>query len=159
MRVATGATRLGAGHAIAGVGVFGNVFTVGGGEETWPSGPRIKLRIGSEQQIATADAVIGAVVVLVPVLPGKCALGTGATRDLVLLRSELLLPLGVRLLDLVDSLVADLFCHIESPTVRCLMDLKVSSVAPRWKSITAVSNENQPLRGSWYKRDSTRAIC
>ena len=137
MRVAAGAARLGAGHAVAGIGVLGNVLTVGGGEETWPSGPRIELGIGAEQQIATADAVIGAVVVLVPVLPGKSALGTGATRYLVLLRSELLLPLGVRLLDLVDNLVADLFCHIESPTVRCLTDVKVSSVGPPWGSTAA----------------------
>src|SRR5580698_7503602 len=118
MRIATRAPRFGAGHAITGVGVLRNVLAVSGGKEARPSGPRIKLRIRAKQQCATADAMIGPVVVLVPVFPGESALGAAAARHLVLLGSKLLLPLGVSLGDLsFCDCVADFVGHVGSPSI------------------------------------------
>src|SRR5208282_735922 len=124
MRIAARATRLRASHAIAGVGLFADVLAVGGGEEAWPSGSRIKLCFRAKQQCATADAVVGSVVVFIPVLAGEGALGATGAGYLILLRSELLPPLGVRLRDLFSGdlfpgdLVADLFGHLFSPENR-----------------------------------------
>src|SRR5579859_7605658 len=66
--IAAGAAYLDARHAITCVGMFGDVLAVGGGEETRPAGSGIKFSFRAEQERAAADAVVGAVVVLVPVL-------------------------------------------------------------------------------------------
>src|SRR6266446_915488 len=50
MRIAAGTARLRARHAITGVGVFGDVLTVGGGIEARPSGSRIKFCFRAKQQ-------------------------------------------------------------------------------------------------------------
>src|ERR1700756_513669 len=103
MRIAAGATSLGAAHAIAGIGVFRNILAVGSGVEARPPGSRIKFRVRSKKQRATADAVIRSVVVLIPILAAKSPLSSAATRYLILLRSRLLPPLCIGLADLVDS--------------------------------------------------------
>ena len=105
MRIALGAARLGARHAITGVGVLRDVLAVGGGKEARPSGSRIKLCFRAKQQRATADAVVRSVVVFVPVLAGESALGAAGAGHLILLRSKLLPPLGVGLGDLVGEFV------------------------------------------------------
>src|ERR1700732_4113774 len=115
MRSAAGATRLGAIHAIAGVGVFADVLAVGGGEEARPSGSRIKFCFRAKEQCATADAVVCPVVVLVPVLAGESALGAAAAGYLILLRSKLLLPLRFGLGDLV--ILSEFFSHVVSPSI------------------------------------------
>src|ERR1700674_2609744 len=115
MRIATGATRLGASHAITCVGVFADVLAVGGGKEARPSGSRIKFCFGAKEQCATADAVVRPVVVFVPVLAGESALGAAAAGHLILLRGELLLPLGFGLGDL--GILSEFFGHVVSPLI------------------------------------------
>src|SRR5271157_6273101 len=106
MGVAAGATRFGAGHAVAAVGVFADVLAVGGGVETRPSGARIEFRFRAKKQRATADAVIRPVIVFVPVLAGEGGFGATLAGNLVLLGRQLLLPLLVGLLDLVGELLS-----------------------------------------------------
>src|SRR5258708_5701879 len=113
MRIAAGTARLGASHAMTGVGVFTDVLTVGGGEEAWPSGSRIKFCFRAKKQCATADAVIRPVVVFVPVLAGESALCAATAGHLILLRGELLLPLGFGLGDFV--ILTEFFSHVVSP--------------------------------------------
>src|SRR5258708_11476866 len=104
MRIAAGATRLRAAHAIAGIRVFRNILAVGGGVEARQSVPRINLRVRAKKQRATADAVVGSVLVLIPILAAKSPLSPAVTRHLILLRSKLLPPLGIGLADLLGSL-------------------------------------------------------
>src|SRR5260370_36023100 len=113
MRIAFGAARLGARHAVTGVGVFRYVLAVGGGVEARPSGSRIKFCFRAKEQCATADAVVGPVVVFVPVLAGESALGAVTAGHLILLRSQLLLPLGFGLGDLF--ILSEFFGHLVSP--------------------------------------------
>src|ERR1700687_3513098 len=103
MRIAAGATRLGAAHAIAGIGVFRNILAVGGGVEARPPCSQIKLRVRAKKQRATADAVVGSVVVLIPILAAKSPLSPAATRHLLLRRSKLLPPLCIGFADLLGS--------------------------------------------------------
>src|SRR6266404_3725201 len=116
MRIAAGTARLGASHAITGVSVFADVLAVGGGKEARPSGSRIKFRLRAKEQCATADAVVRPVVVFVPILSGESALGAATAGHLILLRGELLLPLGFGLGDLV--ILAEFFGHVVSPSIR-----------------------------------------
>src|ERR1700690_1098561 len=90
MGIAAGATGLRTAHAITGVGVLRDVLAVGGSAEARPSGPRIKFCLRTKQQCATADAVVGPIVVLVPVFAGESALGAAGAGHLILLRSKLL---------------------------------------------------------------------
>src|SRR5450759_47672 len=122
MRIALRTARLGASHAIAGVGVLTDVVAVGGGIEARPSGSRIKLGFRTKKQIAAADAVVRPVVVLVPVLAGEGALGAAGAGHLILLGSKLLPPLGLGLRDLV----AEFFSHVVSPQMRCGAGAKVA---------------------------------
>src|SRR5450759_621239 len=124
MRIAAGAARLGASHAITAVGVFADVLAVGGGIEARPSGPRIKLCFRAKKQCATADAVVCPVVVFVPVLAGESGLGAAGAGHLILLRSKLLPPLGFGLGDLV----AEFFGHVVSPEIRCRTGAKVAPI-------------------------------
>src|ERR1035437_9714701 len=101
MRIALRTARLGASHAIAGVGVFVDVFAVGGGIEARPSGSRSKLGFRTKKQSAAAHAVVRSVVVLVPVLAGEGALGAAGAGHLILLGSKLLPPLEQRIRELV----------------------------------------------------------
>src|SRR5271168_5035831 len=100
MRIATRTPRLCAGHAVTGVRVLRDVLAISGGKKTRPSRARIKLRIRAKQQRATTDAVIGPVVMLVPVLAAEGALRARGAGHLILLRSQLLPPLGLCLGDL-----------------------------------------------------------
>src|SRR5882762_7813770 len=114
MRIATRTARLGASHAITGVGVFADVLAVGCGKETRPSGSRIKFCFRAKEQCAAADAVVRPIVVFVPVLAGESALGAAAASHLILLRGKLLLPLGFGLGDLV--ILSEFFSHLVSPS-------------------------------------------
>src|SRR5262249_54490053 len=57
-------------------------------EEARPAGARVVLGVGREQGLVAHDAVVGAVVVAVPVHAGERGLGGRVLRDLVLLRRE-----------------------------------------------------------------------
>src|SRR4029077_12100504 len=115
MRIAAGTARLGASHAITGVGMFADVLAVGGGKEARPSGSRIEFCFRAKEQCAAADAVVRPVIVLVPVLARESALGAAAAGDLILLRGQLLLPLGFGLGDLV--ILSEFFSHVGSPSI------------------------------------------
>jgi hypothetical protein len=95
MSIAAGASRFSASHAVTSVGVLGDVAAVGGSEEAWPSRAGIELRVGAKEQRSATNAVVGSVIVLIPVLSGKGALGATAAGYLILLGSKLLLPLRV----------------------------------------------------------------
>src|ERR1700691_5825809 len=49
MRIAARTARLGASHAVTGVGVFGDVLAVGGGKKTRPTRARIELCFRTKQ--------------------------------------------------------------------------------------------------------------
>src|ERR1019366_1066009 len=126
MRIALRTARLGASHAIAGVGVLRDVVAVGGGIETRPSGSRIKLGFRTKKQSAAAHAVVRSVVVLVPALAGEGALGAAGAGHLILLGSKLGPPLGLGLRDLVAEFVG----HVVSPQMRCGGGAKVAKAQP-----------------------------
>src|SRR5947208_593558 len=66
-----------------------------------PAAAGVELGARSEQRSAAADAVVAAVVPVVPVLAGERPLGGRVARHLVLHGVELLAPLRIALLDLV----------------------------------------------------------
>jgi len=100
MRVTARAAHFGSGHAVTAVDVLNDIRLVRRVVKARPARARIELRVRSKQQRAAAHAVVSAVVVLVPVLARKCALGAALPRYFVLLRRQLLTPLVVALFDL-----------------------------------------------------------
>ena len=88
-------------HAVAAVGFGQNVFIGDRRPKAWPSGSRIKLRIGFEQIVIATDALVDALFVIVPILTGESPLGSFTTGNLVLLALEHLFPFSVRFNDLV----------------------------------------------------------
>src|ERR1700736_304874 len=71
-----------------------------GGVKAGPSAARIELGFGVEQLVTATDAQGNALVMEIPVLAGKCALGALFPSDLVLVRGEKLFPFLVGLDDL-----------------------------------------------------------
>src|ERR1700730_2216299 len=71
-----------------------------GGVKARPSAARIELGLGVEQFVAATDAQVNALVMEIPILAGKCALGALFARDLVLLWGEKVFPFLVGLDDL-----------------------------------------------------------
>src|SRR5689334_1499263 len=88
-------------HPVRGVGV--NLDRLGGGGlvEARPAGTGLELRVRAEERRSAPGTVVHAVVLHVPVPAGERPLSPLAAKDLVLLRRQLLAPLGVGLLDLV----------------------------------------------------------
>src|ERR1019366_7250611 len=141
MGIARGTARFGASHAMAGVGVFRDVLAVGGSEEARPSGSSIKFCFRTKKQCATADAVICPVVVLVPVLAGESRFGTAGAGHLILLRSQLLLPLGFGLVDLPG----ELFCHFHISNHK-MLNLRESCKPLPGIPIPSRSSDNRDCR-------------
>src|SRR5271155_2565316 len=105
MRAAAAAHDFRPHHPVTSVdGVFDFALVLGG-VEAWPSASRVELGLGVEKFVAAADTEINALVMEIPVLAGKCALGAFFSRDLVLLRGQELSPLLVGLDDLFGHLV------------------------------------------------------
>ena len=71
-----------------------------------PPAPRLKLGVGREQLRAAGDAVIRPIVMILVKRTRKRPLGPFLPDDMVLLRSQLRPPLGLRLLNLVDFVSA-----------------------------------------------------
>jgi hypothetical protein len=69
--------------------------------ETGPACPRIKLGVGAEEGIATADALVNPLFFAVVILPRKSPLGPFLSANLKLLGCQLLDPLLIRLNDLI----------------------------------------------------------
>ena len=61
--------------------------------ETGPSGTGFKFSAGTEQRDIAADAVVGAVALVVPVSTGEGSFSAASASHLELLRSQLLFPL------------------------------------------------------------------
>src|SRR5207302_10613598 len=72
--------------------------------EARPARPRVELGLRIEQRRPAAHAVIRARFVIVPMLASKSALGACLARHVILLRRELLFPLGFSPLDLFCGL-------------------------------------------------------
>src|SRR3989344_4744913 len=97
VRAALGAHDLGATHEEFLVIFFSDVFLVRRLIETRPAGAGVELGVGAEQFGAAAYAAVHTVFMTVVVGAGKGTLGAFLTRDVILLRGELLFPLGVGL--------------------------------------------------------------
>src|SRR5690349_4878987 len=103
MGVAVLADDLGAAHEEVVVGPQLDLLEVGRLGEAGPAGAAVELRVRGEQLRPAANAVVHPLALLVPVRARERPLGTGLARHLVLLRRQLLAPLGVRLLDLLHG--------------------------------------------------------
>src|ERR1700733_181407 len=68
---AVAAHGLGADHPVAHVGLLFHGPRIERLEEARPAGPRFELGVRREQGLAATDALVGAVVVAVPVLAGE----------------------------------------------------------------------------------------
>src|ERR1700730_7806203 len=84
-------------HAISAIGLSLDVLLVDRGKETGPPGSRFKLGVRAEERIATANAAIHAFIVQLVVLAGERPFGALLPGDRILLGSQLLLPLFIRL--------------------------------------------------------------
>src|SRR5215813_257705 len=99
VRSALLAADFGAHHEEAAVFVELDVLPVGGLPETGPSGSGVELGVRAEQLGAAGRAVVGPVIVRVPVLACERALSALLAHDVVLLTAQLLPPLSLGLLN------------------------------------------------------------
>src|SRR5690242_16927790 len=101
MRLAPAAQHLGAAHEPGIVRLLLDRARLDRLPEARPAGAALVLRLRAEERLAAADADIGAGRLRIGVLAGPRPLGPVLTGDLVLLRRQLRLPLGVALDDLL----------------------------------------------------------
>jgi hypothetical protein len=99
MGIAAGATDFSAAHEEGPVGMLADRAFLDRSPEARPAGTGIELGIGREQRLAAADAGIHARALLVPIGAGEGALRAVLTRNMKLLRRELLAPFGLGLGD------------------------------------------------------------
>src|SRR5471030_2563992 len=102
MSTAASAFHLVPDHAVAGVPMIIHDLLRNWLPEAGPASVRIKLRRRAKQLEAATGAVIIARCVVVPILARVGSLGALMAKDLVLVRSECLLPFRVRLHHLLD---------------------------------------------------------
>ena len=102
MRIAPRAENFRAPHEEAVVCLCADVVS-DGRIEARPARAGIKLRIRSEQIETASDTAVNARLMRVPVLPAEGAFCPFLARDAELLRTELLLPLGIGFGDLFDG--------------------------------------------------------
>src|SRR5437879_5721207 len=100
VRIATAALYLGADHAVRSVGFCVDGLIFKGSGEAGPAAAGMKFCFGAEERTAAADAFVGAGSVGGLVLSRIRRLGALLTGHIILVRCELLLPFGVRLLNL-----------------------------------------------------------
>ncbi|CAM2154769.1 hypothetical protein PT2222_310046 [Paraburkholderia tropica] len=112
MRAAVLAAHLDAQHAVRAVRALLDYLAVDRTEVARPAATGVEFRVGFEQRRATADAVVDAALVVVPVLAGEGAFGGRVARDLVLRGVELLAPFGVGLVAGVGVGVVVVLAHV-----------------------------------------------
>src|SRR5262249_30674412 len=100
---APAAQHLGAAHEMAVVLFGGDVLLLDRRGKAGPSAAGVEFFVAAEERRAAARAAIFALLVIVPVPPGESALGALPARHGELLRSEFLLPLPIRLDDLLHG--------------------------------------------------------
>jgi len=100
VRIALGTLYFRTRHAKTSVHRGFNIFLRDRRPEARPTGTGLKLRIGREQGVSAAHATIQAMLVIVPVLPGKGPLRSSMPGDLELLRRQLFFPLTIALMNL-----------------------------------------------------------
>jgi hypothetical protein len=102
VRAAVLAADLGADHAVGGVAHVLDEVTGGGLPVAGPAAARVEFGVGLEEFDPAANALVGALLEVVPVAPAERRLGGGVSRDAVGQRlglAELLAPFGIGLLD------------------------------------------------------------
>ena len=100
--IATGAMDFRATHE-EGV-VLGAAHMIGKGcVKAWPTRARLKLGVRVKEIKVAGDAVVDAFLMVVVILAAEGGFCTMLAGDTVLLRSELLLPLSIRLRDFLKS--------------------------------------------------------
>jgi pyridoxamine 5'-phosphate oxidase len=92
-----GALDLRTAHAVTGVVDRLQIFFIEGRVKAGPSAAGFKFRSGAEQLRITADAVIGAVVMQVPIFAAESRLRAALARHFILFRRELFFPFFVSL--------------------------------------------------------------
>src|ERR1035438_2941348 len=97
MRVAFRAGNRRSRHEITGVRYALNILRGDRIPEAGPPGSGVKLGLGAEQRIVTADAAVEAFFVQVPVFSGERHFGVGLAGDVESVRGELPAPLVVGL--------------------------------------------------------------
>lgn len=102
--VAASAQNLRPPHAVADVGVGGDVFLRNGLEEAGPARAGIELGVGGEERQVAADAGVDAGLLVIIEGSAEGAFGPLAARDLVLFLGQLRPPLLVGLDDFVHGL-------------------------------------------------------
>src|SRR5258706_11549531 len=118
MRVARRADDLGAAHPKRLIVFHAHVFRRHRLPERWPAGARLELGLGRKKRRAAADTTVRALVVMVPVLAGECALGSLSARHVELFGRQLRLPIRVRLVDFVGHLLSFLWMLTGLPSRR-----------------------------------------
>ena len=100
MRVAVGAADFGAHHEERAVLVLAHRVRAHRLVKARPAGAAVELRVRGKQRPVTAHAGVNALVLGVPVRPGKGALGAVLAGDVILLGRQLRAPLGIGFDDL-----------------------------------------------------------
>ena len=114
VRITAATHHFGAAHEKASILFRLHRFGIDRRPEAGPSGSRIEFRIGAEQWIPTAHAVVCALVFRIVIFTRKRPLSAFLTAYFILLRSEMLFPFLLGFLDFFCFLIA---LPIMPPTV------------------------------------------
>src|SRR5260221_9359477 len=99
MAAAFRAQYLGADHAVGDVALLVDMAVHRGRGKTRPAAAGIEFCVGFEQRLAAAGTGVGALAVLMLILPGERTLGRLLAQYGILHRREFLAPLGLALVD------------------------------------------------------------
>src|SRR5690606_25660719 len=91
-------------HSHAAVSNLFHIFAGDRPEVAGPAGAGVKLGVGTKNLVATGGTAIDALFVVIIILTAEGRLGSFLAKHKILLRRELLFPLGIRFIDLVGLL-------------------------------------------------------
>src|SRR5262245_38927432 len=148
MAAALGAMHLGAGHEMAAVARRADGAVLGR-PERWPARAAFVLGRGIEQRLAAAGAAEGAGALLVVQRAGERPLGAVIAQHVMLQRVELLLPLGVALLDGIIGSHGSSYTSVRNSAVATESMARSRLVVPASSSFSSRSTRSRAsLRGS-----------
>ena len=146
--IAPNAIDFGATHAVADVGLFGNVAFSNRLKETWPARARVKFRIGREQRQPTAGAGVNALRFVIEQGSAKFRFAVD-TRENLFAVSKLLAQLPPEQREAVRLLILEELSGREAAKVANVPEGTLASRLHNAKAKLRSWLTSRPARGIW----------